>query len=173
MSTRPRIERLRRVLLARIAEYVYTNQGVLDPAGAEPPFTYTIGLPAHIGHPELVICGIPSESAIGVIAAVVSLLRTTPALEGRVTGALERDMPLWIASVPRPMTEKYLTGAAWWREEHYDGQPATAQQVIIPDKAALFPWQPGCEPGYGRAQSLLLPELPIRQPELRGVHARR
>jgi hypothetical protein len=165
MSADPRIERLRRVLLARISTYGYTHQGVLGAAASgKETFTYTIGLPAHIGHPELAVCGVASEKVIPVIGAVVEVLRSTPTLEGCVTGALEGDMPLWIATLPADVVAEHLGGACWWRREHHDGQPATAKQVIVPDPAGLFPWEPGCEAGYGRMQSLLLPEIAVRKP---------
>lgn len=165
MSVDPRIERLRRVLLARIASYGYTHQGVLGaaPSGRE-TYTYTIGLPAHIGHPELVVCGVASENAVTVIGAVVELLRSTPNLDGRVTGALKHDMPLWIAPVPEHVVATHLGGACWWRREHHDAQPASAKQIIIPDRAGLFPWEPGCEASYASMQSLLLAEVAVREP---------
>jgi hypothetical protein len=161
----PRLERLRRTLLARISTYGYTHQGVLGAAASgRQTFTYTIGLPSHIRHPELAVCGVASENAILVIGAVVDALQATPALDGRVTGALGGDMPLWIATLPDEVVAEHLGGACGWRREHHDGQPATAKQVIVPDPAGLFPWEPGCQDGYGRLQSLLLPEVAVREP---------
>lgn len=132
MSVDPRVERLRRVLLTRIASYGYTHQGVLGAAASDrETYTYTIGLPAHIGHPELAVCGVASTKAIPVIGAVVDVLRSTPNLEGRVTGALEGDMPLWIAPLSVGVVAMHLGGACWWRREHHDGQPASARQISL------------------------------------------
>jgi hypothetical protein len=171
------LERLGKQLLARIAEYGFTYTGVFDHAGVESPFLYTIGLPAHIGRPELVMCGLRSyETMIGIIASVVDLLRASPELEGRVVGALQRDVPVWVTAVPSPAVEEHLCWAQWWREEHHDGEPATAKQIIIPGPRGLFPWEPGCEPGYGRAQARMLPEILVREPALasaRGGHGER
>ena len=165
MSADPRIERLRRVLLSRIASYGYTHQGVLGAAASgRETYTYTIGLPAHIGHPELAVCGVASQDAIPVIGAVVEVLRSTPDLQGRVTGALAQGMPLWIAPVPDDVVAAPLGGACWWRHEHHDGQAAAAKQIIIPDPAGLFPWEPGCQAGYGSMQSLLLAQITAAEP---------
>jgi hypothetical protein len=103
---------------------------------------------------------------IGTIASVVDLLRTNPALEGRVLGALQHDVPVWVATVPGSAVEEHLCWAHWWREEHHDGEPATAKQIIIPGPRGLFPWEPGCEPGYGRGQARMLPEILVREPAL-------
>jgi len=154
---------LRRMLLARIASHAH--QGVLGAAASgRDTYTYRIVLPAHIGHPELAVCGVASTKATPVIGAVVDVLRSTPSLEGRVTGALEGDMPLWIAPLPVDVVATHLGGACWWRREHHDRQPASARQIIVPDPAGLFPWEPGCEAGYGLMQSLLLSEVAVREP---------
>jgi hypothetical protein len=167
MSLDDGLERVGEQLLERIAEYGFTYTGVFDHLGLESPFVHTIGLPAHIGHPELVMCGLRSyETMIGVIASVVDLLGTSARLEGRVVGALRQEVPVWVASVPRETVEEQLSWACWWREEHHDGEPATAKQIIIPGPRGLFPWEPGCEPGYGRAQARMLPEIVVREPTL-------
>jgi hypothetical protein len=160
-----RIARVRELLLTRIARYGYTMTQVIGVGGSRrATYTYTLGLPHHMGHPELAVCGIGPEKAIDVITSVVELLQETPALEGRVVGALERDMPLWIAPLPDDAVAAHLGAAGWWRREHHDGEPATAKQVVICDPAGRFPWEPGCEAGYGRMQSLLLPEIAVREP---------
>jgi hypothetical protein len=41
--------------------------------------------------------------------------RTARALEGRVTGALKGDMPLWIARFPDATVASQLGAACWWR----------------------------------------------------------
>jgi hypothetical protein len=154
-----RTQKLRRLLLARIAQHGFTFQQVIG-AG---DYTHTLGLPEHIGHPELVVCGVRAQPAIRVIHAVVEQLRATPSLEGRVIGALRDDLPVWIATLPDETVAEHLDSAMWWRERH-DDQPATAKQIIICDPAGKFPWESGCQPHYGRLQALLMPEVAVREP---------
>ena len=118
-------------------------------------YSYTLGLPLHIGYPELVICGFGPRTAMNVVTAVVALLHETPVLEGRVA-VPGRRAPLWVTPLPEETVASYLWGAGWWRREHHDSQSAAAKQVVLSDAKGRFPWEPGCEPGYGRIQSLLL-----------------
>jgi hypothetical protein len=162
MGIDPRIERARRVLLARIASYGYTH---LSAVGGV-IYTYTVGLPAYARHPELVVCGIPPDEAIPISGDVIRLLSDSRALDGRVMGLLEDDMPLWVAPIPEATVASQLSAASWWRKEHHDGKPATAKQIILPDAARRFPWQAGCDPDLRALQSLLLPEIAVREPDV-------
>jgi hypothetical protein len=157
---------IRRELLARISRNGYTMQQVIGAGRGDETFLFTVGLPAHLGHPELVICGIDQHTSIDVIEGVVDLLRTTPQAEGRIVGALEGDVPLWLTPLPTAIADQNLVAARWWRREHHDGEPPAATQIIIPDPEGLFPWQPGCTPEYARHQALLLPEVAVREPGL-------
>jgi hypothetical protein len=38
------------------------------------------------------------------------------------------------------------------------------KQIIVCDPTCRFPWEQGCQPGYGRGQSLLLPQITVREP---------
>lgn len=157
-------DRLRHEMLSRIARLGYTMQQASCLPGGE-TYIYTIGLPASLGHPELVVCGLDRRTSVDVIEGVVDLLRAGRTLEGEVLGALEVGVPLWLTPLPAAVAYAHLDTARWWRREHYDGElsPA-AKQVIIPDPAGRFPWQPGCQPDYGRDQALLLPEVAVREP---------
>ncbi len=163
MGIDPRVERARRVLLARIASYGYTHFSAVGGV----IYTYTVGLPAYARHPELVVCGVPPDEAIPILGDVVRLLTDSArALDGRVMGLLEDDMPLWVAPIPEATVASQLSAASWWRKEHHDGKPAAAKQIVIPDAARRFPWQAGCDPDLRALQSLLLPEIAVREPDV-------
>lgn len=49
-----RAQRARELLLTRIALYGYTMVEVFGKAEPGPSYTYTLGLPRELGHPELV-----------------------------------------------------------------------------------------------------------------------
>ncbi|MGH2852680.1 MAG: DUF4262 domain-containing protein [Solirubrobacteraceae bacterium] len=161
------VPRTRELLLTRIAIYGYAiayrrRVGEARDQG----YTYTVGLPQHIGHPELVLSGIGPLTAIEVIPAVVALLEQVPEIDGRVVGAMEDRKPLWIVTLPEDVVAARLRVAEWWRREQHDGRPATAKQIVCCDPAGRFPWESGCEVGYGSLQALLLPEIAVRPPIL-------
>jgi len=162
-----RNERSRRLVLTRIAQHGYAYKQII---GVE-PYAYTLGLPAHIGHPELVVCGTSPLFGLAMVNAVVAHLRSTPALDGRVRLAGEDGLPLWIAELPQGVVTARLGAARWWREEYHDGRPASAKQIIISDPESRFPWEEGCRTGYVRPQAVLLPTIAERQPD--GILAQR
>ena len=119
------VGRTRELLLTRIALYGYTMTQVIPTREwSGPAYTYTIGLPQHIGHPELAVCGLSPKASIRVITSVVGLLEETPEAEGRVVGAFANDVPYWIAPIPDRMVDSYLGLAEWWRRDHHDGATA-------------------------------------------------
>jgi hypothetical protein len=159
------VGRTRELLLTRIALYGYAMIQVIptrERSGRT--YTYTIGLPQHIGHPELAVCGVTPKASIRVITSVVGLLEDTPEAEGRVVGAVAEDVPCWIAPIPDRMVDSYLGLAEWWRRDHHDGSTAAVKQIILCDPAGRFPWEQGCRTGYRIGQSLLLPQIMAREP---------
>ncbi|MGA9315837.1 MAG: DUF4262 domain-containing protein [Solirubrobacteraceae bacterium] len=155
-------ERSRQLMLTRIAEHGYAFQQIIS---AE-PYAYTLGLPAYIGHPELVVCGTSPHFGLAIVKAVVAQLRSSPALDGRVRLAGEDGLPLWIAELPHDVVGARLAAARWWRKEHHDGRPVSAKQIIICDPESRFPWEAGCRRGYARPQAVLLPAIAERQPAM-------
>lgn len=161
------VQRTRELLLTRIARYGYTmTQVIPTKAWSGRSYTYTIGLPQHIGHAELAVCGLSPQASMRVITSVVAHLEETPKVEGRVVGAFANDVPCWIAPVPDRMIDSYLGLTEWWRREHHDGQPRSAKQIIVCDPAGRFPWDQGCNPRYRSGQSLLLPQIMVREPRI-------
>jgi hypothetical protein len=62
--------------------------------------------------------------------------------------------------------DSYLGLADWWRRDYHDGVSAAAKQIIVCDPAGRFPWERGCQLGYGTGQSLLLPQIKVREPSI-------
>lgn len=112
------------------------------------------------------VCGLSPQASMRVITSVVAHLEETPKVEGRVVGAFANDVPCWIAPVPDRMIDSYLGLTEWWRREHHDGQPPSAKQIIVCDPAGRFPWDQGCHPRYRSGQSLLLPQIMVREPRI-------
>jgi len=88
------VGRTRELLLTRIALYGYAMTQVIPAREwSGPSYTYTIGLPQHIGHPELAVCGLSPKASMRVITSVVGLLEEMPEAEGGVVGAFAYDVP--------------------------------------------------------------------------------
>jgi len=138
--------------IARVGWHVL---GVLA-AEDYPPFTYSIGMMPTLGHPEIVIFGLDHKLCATIINAMGKEIREGRSFRepGLYEGLIER-----FACKIRPVTPSSHAGHlgfAMWHQRHI-GQinKLDAVQLLWPDKAGLFPDEPGCHPGLMAMQPLL------------------
>ena len=63
---------------------------------ANPPFLYSIGLMQTWDHPELIVFGLQSEKALGILSNMVDLIRAGGSYRqpGTFSGILQNDFPI-------------------------------------------------------------------------------
>lgn len=109
-----------------------------------PPFAYTIGL-FGLGHPELLILGVPPQTAIGVLNELGGRIRAGHDLiPGTIINFDQWPHRVIPEEVPNP--GDIVFGA----NRHYQ-RPSEASvpvlQLSYDDPSGLFPWDPGyCAP---------------------------
>lgn len=103
-----------------------------------PAFAYSIGLHS-LGHPELLMFGVPLETAMGVINELGSRVRAGDALVSGEVVTFDQ-WPHRVVPEPVPNAEKILLAAV-----RYYGIPVAALQLSYDDLAGRFPWEPGYE----------------------------
>jgi hypothetical protein len=134
---------------ARIAESVGRHgwhaiavEGTQD----EPPFSYTIGLCDRLGHPELVVLGLEARVAHGLLADVVSAIRS-----GRCYGPGEsyldviQGYSVLFLAVHRTQVLCRLGYALAYYRRLGNRELLRAVQLVWPDQAGRLPTEPGCE----------------------------
>ena len=118
---------------------------------SEPPFTYTAGLWRSLNHPELIVTGLPAETAKVVLDhAVDEIKRGQPIRDGTIVRGLIGEYPVAARRV-QPSSLAQLAFAA----ELYRGVTFSAIQLVWPDRAGHFPWHIGTAREYRQAQPLL------------------
>lgn len=133
----------------KIAEVGWYAIGVY-PTADDPPeaysFLYTIGLTETWSHPELIVCGLSHDLAYSVIAGVAHGVSEgeSYAREGEYGNVLEG----YKVEVRRVADRKREHLAVAWR--YYGGGSFEARQLVWPDAAHRFPW----EPSYGYPPTL-------------------
>ena len=116
-----------------------------------PPFTYTAGLWRRWNHPELIITGLPAETAKWVLDRAVQAISAGHPIEA------DTSIPGLIGAYPaaaRRIADEQLPQLAF-AADLYRGVIFTALQLVWPDGAGNFPWDRGAAADYRTAQPLL------------------
>lgn len=124
--------------------------GVLSD-GVSPPFAYTVGLFHTFGFPELIIVGLPHQTAHPLLSDIVDLL-----LKGELDFNVPSDkvikhFPVFFVKVEKAFYDSHLRSAEWF----YEGDEFPAYQMVWPSEDGLFPWSPKASKTYLEMQPLL------------------
>ena len=141
-------------LRANVERHGWSVLRVGVPAGEEgPEFAYSVGMWATFRHPELIIVGLPLESAHAIINDVGEAIRG-----GRVfhAGDVADDeflegYAVTFRDVPTRQYEFYLGWANWF----YRGDDFPCLQLIYPDRERRWPWAEGVASGFREWQPVL------------------
>jgi hypothetical protein len=107
------------------------------------PFSYTIGLTTTFEHPELIIFGLPKDSAHGILDECVSKIREAGRLpeNERISQILAGDLD----AVVRPLRPEHYGDYVGVALRVFGGEAVRVSVVFWPDRSNRFPWEPGCD----------------------------
>src|SRR5215207_3230755 len=144
----------------KIEWMIETNGWALEPvtprSDTDPPtpaYAYTIGLPALLGFPEIVVFGLTPVAANGLCGLVIDALRggTEIPIGVELVGLLDNELRCLFAPVDVAAHEAtFGTGLAWYR-----GEPFDAVQMLYPDRNGFMPYEPGYEQRLRLAQPVI------------------
>jgi hypothetical protein len=121
----------------------------------EPPFSFSIGLFANYGHPELILIGMNGDNAGAIINEIrYHVANGRKFADGETSGdIMTDDYKVCFLQVPLMAYPYYLGTALWF----YDKCPAVfpCLQVVWQDVNRHFPWDSGCDPQMIIDQPLL------------------
>ncbi|MBS0190311.1 MAG: DUF4262 domain-containing protein [Phycisphaerales bacterium] len=110
-----------------------------------PSFAYTIGLQITFRHPEVIIFGLPPQTAHGVLSSIVDLLKKGRAFTTACTAADVLEEYTVAFDVARPeQIDEYFGAGLWYRRYLRLQSLLHAVQCFWPDKSGKFPWQREC-----------------------------
>lgn len=115
-----------------------------DAEGADPPFTYTVGMWKNFGMPEMCVYGLPPVAAAGILNTIREAVRkgTVFELEKRHSEVAEGFHTVF-ADI------KKEDNVFNWARMYYDRRGSQGDQnfprwqVIWPDEFDVFPWEDG------------------------------
>jgi hypothetical protein len=118
-----------------------------------PAYAYTIGVPALVGFPEIVVFGLTPVAARGLLGLVADARRggTEIPLDVELVGLLDNDLRCRFDTVDVSVWgELFATAAAWYR-----GEPFEVVQLVYPDRNGFLPDEPGFDRRMRFAQPVL------------------
>ena len=126
--------------------------------GELPPFSYSIGVQQSLGLPELIVVGLRHEVAQSAINACYLQMKAGALIVpgARVAGLLGGGFECEIREVAPAHFREYM-GWAWWL---YDGPGFCALQIVFPNIAGVFPWEPQADDWFRNWQPLLTDPAP-------------
>lgn len=117
-----------------------------------PGFAYTIGLYQTYGHPEIICFGLKPDLLGVVLSHAGDLIKGgQPMQTGRLYEGFLEGYQVQFLPVREEHYRDYLGYAGWFNQ----GWQFPVLQLLWPDKAQLFPWEPGFNPNWQFKQPLL------------------
>lgn len=144
----------------KIEWMIETNGWALEPVGAqydsEPPrpaYAYSIGLPAAVEFPEVVVFGLTPVAVRGLVELVADARRggTEIPLGAELVGLLDNDLRCVFAPVDLDSWGGWFSTLTSW----YAGEPFSLVQLMYPDRNGFLPYEPGYEQRLRLAQPLV------------------
>ncbi|MBU6373907.1 MAG: DUF4262 domain-containing protein [Alphaproteobacteria bacterium] len=108
-------------------------------------FSFTTGFCVTLNHPEVIVFGLDGEIAHDVLWDVFRDVRDGRPLRAgvRLDGVLA-DLPIYVFPVDVRHYEDHLGWSRWF----YAGDAFPCLQLVWPDAAGVFPWEPEFTPEF-------------------------
>ncbi|MCP4228504.1 MAG: DUF4262 domain-containing protein [Actinomycetia bacterium] len=124
-----------------------------DPTAPYPTYSYTFGLEALIGHPEVCVVGLAPAAARGLLDLVVVTLRegTVLPIDQPFVGLLDNNLRSMLVTIDLTIhTGRFVSPPIIYGE-----QPWRMVQLVWPHKNGALPWEDGWPHELRLAQPLL------------------
>jgi hypothetical protein len=125
----------------------------LDADPPTPGYAYTIGVPAAVDFPEVVVFGLAPVAAKGLLELVVDACRggTEIPLGVELVGLLDNELRCVFAPVEVDAhATMFATAVSWYR-----GEPFELVQLVYPDRSGWLPYEPGFDAHMRFAQPII------------------
>ncbi len=117
-----------------------------------PEFAYSVGLFQSFEQPEVIILGLLAEIAHALLNDIADLNRRELRFQlGDSTDELLDGYQVTFRPVSPPQVQAHLGWANWF----YDFEPYPAVQMVYPDRAGRWPWDPEASEGFRSNQPML------------------
>ena len=131
---------IERKLRADIQQYGWHVLNVL-PDDSHPPHSYSVGLFATFDHPEIVVVGLPGDTAHHLINNLAEEIKEGETFEaGARYGHVLEGYDVTFVRVAPEYYREYFGRAL----DYYGSISFSMLQMVWPDRKRFFPWDPSC-----------------------------
>lgn len=145
------LNRFERGVLKNIQKHGWHANGIPG-EGSSPAWTYSVGLFAKYGQPELIVFGLEIATMHEMISRYADLLQAGKEYgDGVKLDGIIPGQSCVLREVHAPWREPLLRSASWYY--HYQEYPVL--QCFWPDRHGYFPWDDHCNKRSRKVQPLL------------------
>ncbi|MBW8882069.1 MAG: DUF4262 domain-containing protein [Asticcacaulis sp.] len=109
------------------------------PQDGYPGFAYTTGFWLNLGFPELIVFSLPEETAHAIFLETWNDIKAGNRPPVGQAAPLLGSGNAWLAPVQKSYYDWLMETSHWF----YGGDDFRCVQLVWPDQAGVFPWQPG------------------------------
>ena len=144
-----------RTVLSNVERFGWHCMSVAPRSGHDgETFSYTVGLSKSFGSSELILFGLPSDTAHSIFSIFVDRLREgDPISLEAPPDVLIKDHSCVFFAVPRERYNDYVYSALWF----YAELSFPLHQIVYPDREGRFPWHREAAQAFREQQSVLGP----------------
>ena len=137
-------------LLADIDRFGWCVMKIANDKG--PDFAYSVGIFRTLGHPEILMFGLPPATMHRLINDVGNRVRAGARyVAGQRTDEFLEGYDVTFRAVPPFQYAGHLGWATWF----YDGEDFPALQMVYPDRDRRWPWEEGVSQVFRDVQPIL------------------
>ena len=141
-------------IAADVATYGWTVMRVTAD-GPGPDFAYSIGMVQTLDHPEMLIVGLPLDTAHRLINDVGASIKSGQRYSaGEISDEFLEGYAVTFRAVPKHQYAAYLG----WGMRYYGDDSFPVLQFVYPDRQHRWPWQVGVTPEFRANQPILADE---------------
>ena len=119
-----------------------------------PEFAYSVGMYLSYGQPEVIIFGLPADTAQTILNDICEhAARGERFFAGNTTDKLLQAHDVCFTEVPPAAYADHFGFALWFYKSLPERFPAI--QLVWPDRAGKFPWEPGYDHSLDHLQPVL------------------
>lgn len=143
------LDQTERDFLSQLRKHGWFGTRVFDPEKQEPEFTYTTGFFHGLNYPEIIVFSLPKQVSHDILWDIYRDIRegNGPKSGAKLSGIFGNNQAVLL-----PVSRHFYAEHLGWSRWFYRDYDFPCLQLIWPDRAGIFPWEPNFDPAFASEQ---------------------